>query len=121
MSSFRLIHRYLSIGSSAIEVFSTKIGKNGSDTGLAGFSSQSAEELPIPAVGICLGCTTQPVEANKTCHISSFLDLGKFVCFSQKIESKYKKDKSLFKMHFKPLGSSAVDELHKLTDYNSGH
>ena len=43
-------------------------------------------------------------------------DLGKLVCFSQKpIENK--EDKSLLdKMHFKPLGSSAVEELHKLTD-----
>ena len=48
-------------------------------------------------------------------------DLGKLVCFSQKpIENK--EDKSLLdKMHFKPIGSSAVVELHKLTDYNSGH
>ena len=45
-----------------------------------------------------------------TCH-----DLGKLVCFSQKpIENK--EDKSLHKMHFKPIGSSAVEELHKLTD-----
>ena len=42
-------------------------------------------------------------------------DLGKLVCFSQKpIENK--EDKSLHKMHFKPQGSSAVDELLKLTD-----
>ena len=41
--------------------------------------------------------------------------LGKLVCFSQKpIENK--EDKSLHKMHFKPQGSSAVDELLKLTD-----
>ena len=55
-------------------------------------------------------------------HCSHFFthDLGKLVCFSQKpIENK--EDKSLDKMHFKPIGSSAVVELQKLTDYNSGH
>ena len=41
-------------------------------------------------------------------------DLSKFVCFSQK-QLKIKVE-SLLKMHFKPQGSSAVDELHKLTD-----
>ena len=41
-------------------------------------------------------------------------DLGKLVCFSQKpIENK--EDKSLHKIHFKPIGSSAAVELHKLT------
>ena len=38
-------------------------------------------------------------------------DLSKLVCFSQKIYWKLKEDKSLLKMHFKPLGFSAVDEL----------
>ena len=42
-------------------------------------------------------------------------DLGKFVCFSQK-RLKIKEVESLLKMHFKPQGSSAVDELQKLTD-----
>ena len=51
---------------------------------------------------------------------SSISNLGKLVCFSQKpIENK--QDKSLHKMHFKSIDSSAVVELHKLTDYNSGH
>ena len=44
-----------------------------------------------------------------------FDDLGKFVCFSQK-RLKIKEVESLLKMHFKPQGSSAVDELQKLTD-----
>ena len=34
---------------------------------------------------------------------------------------KIKERQILSKMHFKPIGSSAVVELHKLTDYNSGH
>ena len=42
-------------------------------------------------------------------------DLGKLVCFSQKLIEN-KEHKSLHKMHFKPQGSSAVEELHKLTD-----
>ena len=40
---------------------------------------------------------------------------------SAKNRLKIKERQILSKMHFKPLGSSAVDELHKLTDYNSGH
>ena len=44
---------------------------------------------------------------------SSISNLGKLVCFSQKpIENK--QDKSLHKMHFKSIDSSAVVELHKL-------
>ena len=40
---------------------------------------------------------------------------------SARIRLKIKERQILSKMHFKPIGSSAVVELHKLTDYNSGH
>ena len=53
-----------------------------------------------------------PSPVNSTEEVET--DLGKFVCFSQK-QLKIKVE-SLLKMHFKPQGSSAVDELHKLTD-----
>ena len=40
---------------------------------------------------------------------------------SAKTQLKIKERQILSKMHFKPQGSSAVVELHKLTDYISGH
>ena len=67
-----------------------------------------------PSFPIFRGKPTGRNVSSWCCHTKHHV-LGKLVCFSQKLIEN-KEHKSLHKMHFKPQGSSAVEELHKLTD-----
>ena len=65
----------------------------------------------------CLLFFSSPTNKIYFCSVSvSLLSCSWWVCwFQPETELKIKEDKSLLKMHFKPQGSCAVDELQKLT------
>ena len=79
--------------------------------------------LPVEMQRFCQNIISRYVKSEVRILVPvklKFQHLGKLVCFSQKLIEN-KEHKSLHKIHFKSIDSSAVVELHKLTDYNSGH